>query len=92
MGEDFRKGVLVRQPFRRLSDDEVRAIDRASLMILEETGIVCFNEQAADIFSKHSCRVERNDQQSFKVKIPASVLRQAGFRQGVLGAGCNLKR
>jgi trimethylamine--corrinoid protein Co-methyltransferase len=77
MGEDFRKGVLVRQPFKRLSDDEVSAIDRASLMILEETGIVCFNEQAADIFRRHSCQVERNDQQSFQIKIPASVLRDA---------------
>jgi trimethylamine--corrinoid protein Co-methyltransferase len=77
MGEDFRKGVMVRRPFERLLQEEITAIDNASLKILEETGIVCFNAEAADIFDKFSCRVERKDQQSFRVRIPVRVLRDA---------------
>ena len=70
MGDEFRKGVLVRKPFERLAQEEILAIDHASLKILEDTGIVCFNDEAAGIFDTHACLVERNDQGSFRVRIP----------------------
>jgi trimethylamine--corrinoid protein Co-methyltransferase len=77
MTTDFREGIVIRKPFERISGEEIRAIDRASLGILEETGILCYNEEAADIFNRHSCRVERNDTQSYRVRIPNSILKDA---------------
>jgi trimethylamine--corrinoid protein Co-methyltransferase len=77
MTEQFRKGVIVRKPFQRLSDDEINIIDRASTAILEELGLQCFNEEAAGIFSENRCDVSRRDERSWLVKIPAGVLREA---------------
>lgn len=76
MSEQFRQGVIVREPFKRLSDDEIQILDRASTHILETLGLQCFNEEAADIFSKNGCTVSRRDERSWLVKIPAAVLRE----------------
>jgi trimethylamine--corrinoid protein Co-methyltransferase len=77
MSEQFRKGVIVREPFKRLSDDEIKILDKASTDILEHLGLQCFNEEAADIFSKNKCEVSRRDERSWLVKIPAGVLKEA---------------
>jgi trimethylamine--corrinoid protein Co-methyltransferase len=75
MSEQFRKGVIVREPFKRLSGDEIKILDKASTDILENLGLQCFNEEAADIFSKNGCAVSRRDERSWLIKIPADVLR-----------------
>ncbi len=77
MSEQFRKGVIVREPFKRLSDEEIKIIDKASTDILENLGLQCFNGEAADIFSKNKCEVSRRDERSWLVKIPAGVLKEA---------------
>ncbi len=75
MTTEFREGIIVRNPFERISDEEIRAIDKASLKILEEAGILCYNEEAVDIFGRHSCHVERNDHQSYRIRIPNAILK-----------------
>jgi trimethylamine--corrinoid protein Co-methyltransferase len=74
---EFREGVVVRKPYERLLSEEIRVLDAASTTILERTGILCFNEEAAGIFSDHKCDVQRHDERSYKVKIPARVLKDA---------------
>ena len=77
MSEQFRKGAVVREPFKRLSDDEIIILDKASKDILENLGLQCFNEEAADIFSNNGCTVSKHDERSWLVKIPATVLQEA---------------
>ncbi len=74
MSDQFRDGVIVREPFKRLSDDEIQILDKTSKDILENLGLQCFNEEAADIFSKNGCTVTKHDERSWLVKIPANVL------------------
>ncbi len=77
MVNGFREGVVVRIPFERLNIDEIRLLDETSRRILEETGLLCFNEEASDIFSRHGCTVQRHDDRSSKIKIPSMVLKEA---------------
>ncbi|MEJ2182940.1 MAG: trimethylamine methyltransferase family protein [Nitrospirota bacterium] len=77
MGEGFRQGVVVRSPFERLSGEERERLDRASRSILEEVGLQCFNDEAADVFARNGCAVTREDERSFRVKIPGAVLGEA---------------
>lgn len=76
MVKTFREGLVVR-PYERLLEEEIARLDRASLSILEDIGIICFNEEAAGILSASGCRTERLDERSHKIKIPASVVRDA---------------
>jgi len=76
MTGDFRPGVIVR-PYERLTKEEVGAIDEASLSILEETGIICFNEEALSLFREKGCTVEPVDERSGKVKIPSKTMKEA---------------
>ena len=76
MVETFREGLVVR-PYARLAEEEIERLDEASLSILEDIGIVCFNEEAAGILAANGCKAERMDERSHKIKIPASVVRDA---------------
>ena len=67
MTAPFRKGVIVREPFKRLSDDEIKILDKASKDILENLGLQCFNEEAADIFSKNGCEISKHDEETGKM-------------------------
>ncbi|MGA1871346.1 MAG: trimethylamine methyltransferase family protein [bacterium] len=77
MLDTYREGVIVRSPFERLTKDEIQAIDKASKHILEEIGILCYNEEALDIFIKNKCRVIKYDDHSHRVKIPADIVTNA---------------
>ncbi|MGD2080831.1 MAG: trimethylamine methyltransferase family protein [Nitrospirota bacterium] len=76
MEGSYREGVIVRKPFERLTHEEIGAIDAASVKILEEIGLQCFNKEAVDVFSSNGCDVERRDERSFTVKIPSKTLRE----------------
>jgi len=56
-----RQGVLV-QPYRRLSQEQVESIHRASLSILSDPGILCFNRDAVDLFGERGAEVTSVDQ------------------------------
>jgi trimethylamine--corrinoid protein Co-methyltransferase len=71
-----------RAPYMQLSgcglnlftSDELAEIDRATLDVLEEAGIMVLNDEAQEIFHDHGCTV---DKKSKIVKIPAYLVRAA---------------
>ena len=46
-----REGIIVEHPYERLAGEQVKTIHRASLEILRDPGLICFNGRAADIFA-----------------------------------------
>jgi trimethylamine--corrinoid protein Co-methyltransferase len=76
MENGCRQGVVVRMPFERLTKDEIGAIDATSTRLLEEIGLQCFNDEAAEIFKSNGCSAERRDERSHTVKIPKAVLKE----------------
>jgi len=52
-----REGVLV-DPHHRLSEDQVRLVDDVSRALLEDPGLLCFNDEATNIFRNAGARVE----------------------------------
>jgi len=71
-----REGVLVRQPHRRLSDDQVRLIDGVSRDLLQDPGLLCYNREAADLYKKAGAEVEDGDECA-RVRIPPKVVDEA---------------
>ena len=56
-----REGVLVK-PKNRLDDKQVSIIDQTSRELLEDPGLLCYNKEAAGIFSRAGAEVqERSD-------------------------------
>jgi trimethylamine--corrinoid protein Co-methyltransferase len=80
MTDTFRKGLVVRGPYERMTGEEIEAVDRASTAILEGIGVQCFNEEAAGVFNDNGCEVRRHDERSYSVKMPARVLKEAVSR------------
>jgi trimethylamine--corrinoid protein Co-methyltransferase len=56
MQKKQREGVLV-EPYRRLSKKQVESIHRASMAILEDPGMISYNEEATEIFYRHGAKV-----------------------------------
>ncbi len=52
-----RKGVLVR-PVERLSAEQIKMIDKASMAILDDPGIICYSDIAAGYFSDNGANRE----------------------------------
>lgn len=46
-----REGIVVEKPYERLTGEQVETIHRASLEILRDPGLVCYNGRAADLFA-----------------------------------------
>ena len=57
-----RQGILV-EPYQRLKSEQVERIHQASLAILTDPGVVCFNRNAAEIFSDYGAEVSSIDQE-----------------------------
>jgi trimethylamine--corrinoid protein Co-methyltransferase len=74
-----RQGVLV-EPYQRLNLEQVEQIHRASLAILTDPGVVCFNRSAAEVFGDHGAEVLPGQQGSaacWLLKIPEKVITDA---------------
>ncbi len=74
-----RQGVLI-EPYQRLKAEQEEQIHRASLAILTDPGVICFNHHAAEIFSDHGAEVLSIDQGSadcWLIKIPEKVITDA---------------
>jgi trimethylamine--corrinoid protein Co-methyltransferase len=75
-----REGILIYNPLERLSREQVRQIHEASLEILKDPGLLCFNEQAAGIFRKNGAAVtdvSGGSATCWDVKIPEKLVTEA---------------
>ncbi len=61
MIEGFREGVVVK-PYERLSQDQVKWLDEASMSILADPGIWCYSERVAQLFQSHGAQVREDPQ------------------------------
>jgi len=52
-----REGLLIETPLERLAEDQIEKIHQASLEILKNPGLICFNEEAAAIFADNGAHV-----------------------------------
>jgi len=74
-----RQGVIV-EPYQRLNLEQIEKIHQASLSILADPGIVCFNRNAAEIFGDHGADVVALEQEgapSWLLKIPEKLISEA---------------
>jgi len=74
-----RQGVLV-EPYQRLNLEQIERIHRASLAILTDPGIVCFNRSAAEVFGDCGAEVipmEPEGAARWLLKIPEKVVSEA---------------
>ncbi len=90
MEQTYKKGTLI-QPVKRLSERQIRYIHEASLSILDDPGITCFNEHAADIFNQYGCDVKPVDDATryWMIRIPKNVIEESIGRapdEVILGA------
>jgi len=74
-----RPGILVK-PYQRLKLEQVEQIHRASLSILINPGVLCFNRNAADIFGDHGAEVlpiHQGSADCWLLKIPENIITDA---------------
>jgi trimethylamine--corrinoid protein Co-methyltransferase len=79
MQKKQREGVLV-EPYRRLSKKQMESIHRASMAILEEPGMLSYNEEAAEIFHRHGAKVtvvSGSSPRSWIIRIPERMVTDA---------------
>jgi trimethylamine--corrinoid protein Co-methyltransferase len=77
--ESYRPGVLVK-PYERLNQDQVKWLDQASLNILSDPGVWCYNERAAMLFKDHDAQVrEESDSNAkwWRVSFPNGLIKEA---------------
>ncbi len=74
-----RQGIVV-EPYQRLKPEQVEQIHRASLSILTDPGVVCFNRSTAEIFGDHGAEVlsiQQGGADCWLLKIPEKVITDA---------------
>jgi len=74
-----RQGVVV-EPYQRLKLEQVEQIHRASLAILTDPGVVCFNRNAAEVFGDYGAEVlsiDQGDAACWLLKIPEKIITDA---------------
>ena len=79
MSEKFRPGVIVK-PYERLNTEQLELLHGASLRILEDPGIWCYNKRAADQFKKNGAEVweeTAHEAAYWRIRIPASMVEEA---------------
>ncbi len=70
-----REGILVK-PYQRLSEKQIKQIDSVSRRILEEQGLMCYNEHASLLFRDKGAAVEEKSDH-WHVKVPSSLVDKA---------------
>lgn len=79
MIESYREGVMV-NPYERLNQEQVKWLDEASLSILADPGVWCYNERAARLFKDHGAKVweeEVTGTMCWRVSFPAGLVKEA---------------
>ncbi len=78
-----RAGTLIDDPRRRLTEAQVQQIHDASIAILQEPGLLCFNKQAAAIFRESGAEVKEVGgaaRPSWTLKLPEKLVSDAVAR------------
>ncbi|MDY6796861.1 MAG: trimethylamine methyltransferase family protein [Actinomycetota bacterium] len=68
-----RQGVLV-DPVRRLDEGQVQAVHEASLRILGDIGILCYNREASALYGGAGCLLSEEPDGSSRVKFPPDLV------------------
>lgn len=78
MSTDYRTGTLV-NPQERISLEQVELLHAASLSLLHDIGVTCFNEQAAGLLDAAGCQVtaERGEMRNWRIRFPVGLVTQA---------------
>lgn len=78
MIKSYRQGILVK-PYERLNQDQVTWLDEASLRILSDPGIWCYNERAARLFKSYGAKIweEESGSSCWRVSFPAGLIKEA---------------
>ena len=79
MIDSYREGILVKA-YERLDMQQVKWLDQASLEILNDPGIWCYNQRAAKLFESHGAKVrEEKDKHTvcWRVSFPSGLIREA---------------
>ncbi len=75
-----REGTLVHAPYERITKEQIARIHRASVEILKDPGLLCFNSEAAEIFHNHGAEVTPitpSDNPCWLIRIPEKVVSEA---------------
>ena len=75
-----REGILVHTPYERMTNEQVLQIHQASVQILNDPGLICFNHQATEIFHSNGAEVtsvSSSDNPCWLVKIPEKLVLHA---------------
>jgi len=75
-----REGILIEKPLERLTNEQIKQIHRASLDILLDPGLLCFNRQAAEVFRGNGADVTDvtdSDHPCWQIKIPEGLVTKA---------------
>jgi trimethylamine--corrinoid protein Co-methyltransferase len=78
MNNSYRTGTLVK-PKHRINNEQIKLLHQASLSILEDPGIICHNEHAADLLGRAGCTVTREtgNTATWKVRFPGNLVMTA---------------
>ncbi len=74
------RGVIVDNPYERLSREQVELIDKTSLDLLENPGILCYHEESVSLLEKAGASVKatrEGEHDAWWVSIPAKVVKKA---------------
>jgi len=77
--DTFRKGNIVK-PYERLNHDQIAELHRASMEILQDPGILCYNQRAAELFMANGAEGELLEGTSgpyWRIRIPAELITRA---------------
>jgi trimethylamine--corrinoid protein Co-methyltransferase len=75
-----REGILVNNPLKRITTEQVQQIHEASVKIMIDPGFLCFNKKAAEIFQNHNAEVSKvtgDGSPCWHVKIPERLVLDA---------------
>ena len=75
-----REGTLIQEPLERLSREQVQLLHEASVDILSNPGLLCYNRRAAEIFKEHGAEVidiPGSASPSWLIKIPEKLVTDA---------------
>ncbi|MFC1860925.1 trimethylamine methyltransferase family protein [Chloroflexota bacterium] len=75
-----REGLLIHNPYKRITQEQVQQIHQASMQILNDPGLLCYNKDAADIFHGNGAEVTKvtpSDHPCWLIKIPEKLVQHA---------------